>query len=745
MATIKDVAQRAQVSIATVSNYLNNTRPVSRAASARIKEAIEELQYTQNLPAKSLKSSVYNDVGIILPNFNDSYYVQIYQGIESAFQNSGYYLNLAFTSDIPEVEQHVVHNMLRKQVCGLILVTCQPEAWKFYYENFTRHNRPLVLLDRRIKSLDASFLAFDNQKTICGMTRHLLQTGLRNIYLMCGFERYTCESDCIRGFYEAYQQEYLQEPDTKSVIQMELNKEAAFRRTSALLRKTRPDAIVTTSELLATGVMESIRLLGYSRDEIPVVTLGEEHWNRYTHSFAGLSAARPAIKMGEQAAQLLIEKLKSPQLQESEQLILANNLPVPATPPAVVPAARPGSRIRILMLDTPAVHTFCSLLRNFENKTGIGVELTVRPHHNLYQTITSTHDLPETEDLYDVYMYDIPWLSMLASQGILADLSDRLETIDTSIFLPDCLQYFSQFQGRYYGMPFMYAPQILYYRKDLFENRILRNSFEKLYGSSLRPPRTFKEFNAVAEFFTNRTDAIDYGISFPAAYDECLAPEIYMRLRACGSEVIDAAGNAVIDNPDALRAYIALVRATRVAKPNFLSATDVSIVDDFLQGETAMLITYPAFFTNVSDLRKGSIVGSIGCSQIPGCRPLLGGWSLGINDRSRKKDEAFAFLRWTCSEKMGNYFALLGGHSVVTSTYTNDELVKLYPWLPLYHEAYQYTKPMVPHIFRRGRIVSPNAVDAIVCKWAYQLLREDCEIEPILKATQAELEALLRS
>lgn len=86
MATIKDVAKLAGVSIATVSNYLNNTKPVSKAVSAKIKEAVETLQYSQNLPAKNLKSNSYTDIGVILPNFNDSYYVQLFQGIENFFK-----------------------------------------------------------------------------------------------------------------------------------------------------------------------------------------------------------------------------------------------------------------------------------------------------------------------------------------------------------------------------------------------------------------------------------------------------------------------------------------------------------------------------------------------------------------------------------------------------------------------------------------------------------------------------------
>ena len=129
MVTIKDVARRAGVSVATVSNYLNKTKPVSGETAARVAKAVEELQYTQNLMAKSLKSSVYNSIGVILPNLSDSYYVQIFQGIESAFNDANTDMNLAFSYDIPEMETKAALQMLEKQVRGLIVVTCQPDQW----------------------------------------------------------------------------------------------------------------------------------------------------------------------------------------------------------------------------------------------------------------------------------------------------------------------------------------------------------------------------------------------------------------------------------------------------------------------------------------------------------------------------------------------------------------------------------------------------------------------------------------
>ncbi len=753
MATIKDVAKSAGVSIATVSNYINRKKPVSREASRAIQAAIDELQYSQNLIARNFKTKKNLDIGIILPDFNDSYYVQIFQGIKSYFQNTDYYINLEFSRNIPEFEKNIAESFLKKQICGLLLVSCQPNNWKFYYDNFTSRNIPLVLIDRNIRSLDANFVSFNNRVLMKNMANRLLQEGYRNICLMTGPEKFSCEAECIRGFQDACGNHGIT-VDESVFLKTDMSKEDAFRKTINLLKYRKPDVIATTSESLATGIIEGITILGYTIQDIPVFTLSEEHWNTHTHSFASDSTARTAIKLGQTASRLLTEQLNSPLTKETEKIILngchVNRLSPPKKryteeSPSHSPDPAADSalqKLRLLMLDTPQVDALMGIVKNFENRTGIRVEATILPHHCLYETILKCY-YDNENDPYDVFMYDIPWLPSLASEHILEDITENLEFLNPDIFLPNCLKYFSNFSGRYYGLPFMYAPQILYYRKDLFENPALKADYENLNNISLRPPVTLRELNTVADFFTGKTDAIKYGMSIPTAYSECLTPEIYMRLRAYGGNIFDSCGNVCLDSAQTLKAYINFARSIKCAKPDYRAATDLSAVQDFLAGETAMLISYPSFLTDVNDLRKNSITGSIGYSIIPGHAPLLGGWSFGINSNSRQKEAAMEFLKWTCDEQIANYSTLLGGQSAITSAYTNDELVDLYPWLPVYHSMYQYTKPTIPPTLPNGKVVPQYEIDEIVCRWIYRLLEDSLEIQDTITNTHRDLKELV--
>ncbi len=753
MATIKDVAEMAGVSAATVSNYLNRTRPVSREASRRIQKAVETLRYTQNVNARNLKTRTNTDIGVILPSLNDSYYVQIFQGIKSFFQNTGYHIDLSFSENIPEAELNIVRSLLRKQICGLILIPCQPDNWKFYYDNLISKGTPLVLIDRNIHSLDTNFVSFDNRVLLRDMTETLFRHGYKNVCLISGPRMYDCESESIRGVRDACHNFSLT-PREELFIETDMSKEDAFRKTLKLLRTQSPDAIVTTSESLAAGIIEGITILGYTDSDVPVFTLGEEHWNLHTHSFSSASAVRPALKLGQTASKLLMEQIRSPLTKDTEHIILSgrrlsrgtslsHTSPRPKSQTAQTPGSfTPGRRIRALLLDTPQVHYTLRLLRNFEIRTGIRAEVTLLPHHYLYDMILKTHT-SEEETPFDVIMYDIPWLSFLASEHILADLTADMRHIDTNIFLPDCLKYYSLFNGHFYGIPFMYAPQVLFYRKDLFEDPALRSDYERKNKISLRPPVTLKEYNTIADFFTNKTTAIDYGISVPTAYSECLTPEIYMRLRAFGGSLFTPSGQVCLDTDQSLKAYINFIRSIKYAKPDYRTATDYSAVEDFLHGDTAMLISYPSFLKDISDLRKNSLIGSIGYRLIPGRAPLLGGWSLGISSRCEQKEAAFEFLKWTCDEQINNYSTLLGGLPATNSTYLNDELAELYPWLPLYHDIYKYSKPTCPPKLSNNKVVPQYEIDEIVCKWIYKLLEAELEVQEAVTKTHEELETLV--
>ena len=101
------------------------------------------------------------------------------------------------------------------------------------------------------------------------------------------------------------------------------------------------------------------------------------------------------------------------------------------------------------------------------------------------------------------------------------------------------------------------------------------------------------------------------------------------------------------------------------------------------------------------------------------------------------------FLSWTTGEQFANYMTMLGGCSAISSTYSNDELVSLYPWLPLYYDMYKYSKPTIPPTLENNIVIPQDLIDDIVYKWIIKLLDEELSINEAITNTHQELEALV--
>lgn len=116
-----------------------------------------------------------------------------------------------------------------------------------------------------------------------------------------------------------------------------------------------------------------------------------------------------------------------------------------------------------------------------------------------------------------------------------------------------------------------------------------------------------------------------------------------MRLKAFGGHIFDQKGNVVFESDQTLRAYINFLRAIKFAKPDYRIATDMSAAQDFIDGKIAMLISYPSFLRNIPDLRKNSMIGSIGYHLIPGEPLYWEGGALGSISILQTKKKHFSF------------------------------------------------------------------------------------------------------
>jgi ABC-type glycerol-3-phosphate transport system substrate-binding protein len=349
--------------------------------------------------------------------------------------------------------------------------------------------------------------------------------------------------------------------------------------------------------------------------------------------------------------------------------------------------------IKVLMLDSPAYRAIRDLTPDFEKKFGIKAEYTAMDYSKLSALMESV----ESRSKFDVFLVDIPWIPDLVQSGALLELSEfssEVEEISKS-FIPGVLSAYSEFDGGIYALPFMFGTQLLYYRKDLFEDGSLKLKYNEKYGYELKVPKTWAEFNQAAEFFTksfNPESPVKFGTTLGGRETSGAVCEFLPRLWAYDGFFFSREGRV---NPDrtafikALKVYKESYKYTDPGSPDFWWDEQLN---EFRAGDAAMMIMFIAHASGLADTAGTKIAGKIGYDIIPGGCPLLGGWSIGINSSSSRPEESFSFISWAASKELAIPQTILGGSTASISLYKSSELLTIYPWLPKALESFKTSR-----------------------------------------------------
>lgn len=744
MSTIKDVAKLSGVSVGTVSNYLTGAKHVVPKTAEKIKAAIEELHYQPNSYAKNLRTNSNLEIGVALPNTIDPYYAYLLAGLEAELKNAGYYLNLALTGDVPETEISIVDNFMKKNVCGLVVISCldDPE----YYDRII--DTPMVFIDRKVTSRDANFVTLNHYETMVHLLSQLTEHGHTRVALIAGPGHFSCERE-----YDSAYRDFFHEHgigiDQNLIRHINMTNEEAFRTGISLFQDFTPQAVISTSCIMTNGLEQAAYLAGISlKDDIVMVSIGQETMSGFQKDNHVMVTMRPANYLGGKAARLLLGNISSPLMFEKQQIkikdkILGKNLFEPPKTNAN-PRKTGHKRLRVLFLDSPNAHGIIRTHSIFTSKTGIDIDATLCEHGKLLSRLMDKDYLGR----FDVCMYDNPWLDILAAEDLFMDITEYINSgnIDTSLFLDDLLDKVGCVNGRYYGLPFLFGPQLLLYRRDLFEAPGLRQLFEKKYRARLRVPRTWFEFNVMGSFFTraiNPNSPVAYGTSFSARNDANLLPELMPRVWAYGGNVFDDEGNPLVTEPAFKKGVKSLVETFKYASQQTLTHSVENTVEDFYLGKTAMLVSFASFIADVNNNAKSKITGKIGYANIPGNHSVLGSWGLAIPAVNSDPTDAFAFIRWTCDPEMSNYFAILDGQSPLKNVYTNDELANHYPWLPLIYHTYSGNKQRKSIKRKDGSLVPITLIEAMIYRHIMSIFKQDISVDDAMADLSRELSALV--
>jgi multiple sugar transport system substrate-binding protein len=279
----------------------------------------------------------------------------------------------------------------------------------------------------------------------------------------------------------------------------------------------------------------------------------------------------------------------------------------------------------------------------FEKETGTKVTFVELPYDGLYDRLSS--ELSAGSTSFDVAALDAIWLKAFAA-GVRP--LDDLFTADVESDLFPALLTEAKVDGSYVGMPVWTNAEVLYYRKDLFEDAANKSAFKAKYGYDLAAPTTWEQFQDAASFFTRKGM---YGTDVKGSVET----EYLATLMQAGAEnmVLTADGKADLDNDAALAAldfYSGLNNDLKVSPPGAAQIDWGSAQNLYNQGKTAMMRFWAHAYTQIPD--DSPAKGKTGVTVLPagpaGTASVPGAWYLSIptttdNDKVAKDFIEFAY------------------------------------------------------------------------------------------------------
>src|ERR1044071_10431529 len=262
MATIREVAESAGVSYATVSHVINNTRVVTQETRERVLAAMATLDYHPNALARSLRQGKTNTMGLVLPDSANPFFAEISRSIEDEAFKNGYSVFLCNTELDTKRELFYVDVLSKKQVDGIIFVAAgdQPDSLDF----LRRQNMSVVMIDRDLPNVEVDVVLTDHQLGGYLATKHLIELGHQRIACIAGPSSITPSAERITGYQKALAEAGLP-CDENLMVRGDYHAQSGLDVTNTILTMTpRPTAIFALNDLMALGALRAAAEAGYS-------------------------------------------------------------------------------------------------------------------------------------------------------------------------------------------------------------------------------------------------------------------------------------------------------------------------------------------------------------------------------------------------------------------------------------------------------------------------------------------------
>lgn len=256
-ATITEIAQKAGVSIATVSRAMNNNASIKDETRRRILRLAQELDYKPNPIARSLSRKRTDTIGVILPEIVDEFFSEFIRGIDEEAYRSNHYVMISSSHSQRNIVETLLEFMGSGRVDGVILMA--PRMHSETVSLVRRSKRPVVLVNVCPEVKDVVSFNIDNQQGAYAIVKHLIDHGYQRVGFIHGPEG-NCDADERFRGYQAALNENNMNLIENLIIPGDFSVRSGYYGFSRLMsQKEKPDAVFAANDMMAVGIYEAAR------------------------------------------------------------------------------------------------------------------------------------------------------------------------------------------------------------------------------------------------------------------------------------------------------------------------------------------------------------------------------------------------------------------------------------------------------------------------------------------------------
>ncbi|MDR6941632.1 LacI family DNA-binding transcriptional regulator [Mucilaginibacter pocheonensis] len=307
--TIYDIANKLNISAATVSRALKDHPRVSKKTKKLVIKIANEMGYRSNSFASNLRKKSSHIIGLIVPRLNSNFMADVIAGLEKVLNNNNYNLIISQSLETMQKEISNANAMLVNRVDGLLISLAYDTTNIDHLEPFIKRNIPVIFFDRVFEHDRCPQIYIDNYKAAYEITTHLIKQGCKRIVHITASQLRKIYAERYAGYKKALEDHNIQF-DADLVIINDLSSEAGIASAHQILKMSpRPDGVFSANDNCAISCMQTLKkegiklpadmaFAGFNNDPAAIVV----EPNLTTVNYKG-------YEMGEVAAKLMIDHL----------------------------------------------------------------------------------------------------------------------------------------------------------------------------------------------------------------------------------------------------------------------------------------------------------------------------------------------------------------------------------------------------------------------------------------------------